>query len=184
MHIRARTPRRPWLRGTPVPLLLAVVLVLVLPGAVAHGHGGLESSSPASGSSLRSAPEEIVLVFSESISPQETDIALVDGHETEWGMDIEVVDDAVIRAALQEGLPGGRYELRWSVPFVDGAAATGVIRFSLGQQDEPVGLFSTVLTARQVAWIEVGAYVLVGGLALAVGAGVIIVYGRSSGRDG
>lgn len=177
---RSRTPK-----GVPSPLSLALWLMvsaLLATAPAAYGHGALESSSPAAGSQLTHAPEEIVLEFGEPISAQGTSVALVEDDDTERPTGDIVVDDVVATVPLRDDLPDGRYELRWSVRFLDGAESAGTVRFSVGTPDGRLGLLETVLTARHVAYIQAAAYVLVGGLVLAMGIGMVTVYARPAGR--
>jgi copper resistance protein C len=112
--------------------LLFLALLLVLMGsAAAQAHAYLDHVSPRVGSTVRTAPREVTLWFSQKLeslfsSAQVTDAsgARVDQGARVSGMQIHVSVKA---------LPPGTYKVRWKVLSVDTHTTEGSFSFRVGQ---------------------------------------------------
>lgn len=158
----------------------AVVVGLTLSAAPASAHAVLIGSNPADGSSLDSAPSELVLTFDEAVTVESTVVHLLDesGRTLEVGAiaagDGSGEEEAEAISAQLPQLPNGRYLIRWqtitSDDFhpVDGSLTFGVgtgvgVTAVGGTSERPVGDVLETLTRGTV----VAGYMLaVGALAL------------------
>ncbi|MGW1990086.1 copper resistance CopC/CopD family protein [Embleya sp. NPDC001921] len=131
----ARGPARralTWLLA--LPLLLAA---LVLGGAgVASAHAVLQSSNPASGSTLTSAPATVTLRFSEGVEIGLGGVKVfdpsgtrVDNNQTKHGPD----GDTSVVTPLRGGLPTGTYTVAWRAVSADSHPISGAFTFNIGQ---------------------------------------------------
>jgi copper transport protein len=122
-------PRSPghWLRST---LVLVAALVLAWSSPVA-AHAVLLATEPANGAVLETAPSEIVLRFSEPVSPIR--VRLLDAAG-----DDQVSADAVgrvgqdVRVAIATRLDDGTYLVSWRVTSLDAHPVGGALTFSVG----------------------------------------------------
>jgi methionine-rich copper-binding protein CopC len=118
-----------WIRGGVVMLVSAAALVLGT--APAWAHSRLESSDPASGSSIASGPRQVSLTFNEPLQPGFTVITVIgpDGNDYHSGDPAEV-DDTVSVSVLPLG-PAGTYKIGYRVVSADGHPVSGNIPFTL-----------------------------------------------------
>jgi copper transport protein len=170
--------RRGSLRGSSrigATILLAVIAVVVLP-AMASAHAGFVSSTPEPGSTLGSAPGQVVLSFSEPLNEKlsRAAVAAPDGSTVEGRVtpDDRIVIDLATNAT-------GVYEVSWTtVSLVDGHTLSGAFRFGVGVSpgvgaeggttDEPTGRDLLVAIGRlveDVGLLAVLGFVLLGRLA-------------------
>lgn len=177
---------RRWIRGGVVALVAG--LALVLGTAPAWAHSRLESSDPATGSSLAAAPKDVSLTFNEAVQPGFTVITVIgpDGNDYHSGA-ISEVDDTVTVGVLPLG-PVGEYQVGYRVVSADGHPVSGSVAFTLTtagpgspQAAPPAGQSAAVPTAAPAGdggapvwpWI-VGAVLVVG-----LGVGAALRLGRS-----
>jgi methionine-rich copper-binding protein CopC len=110
--------------------ILLVLIALLLSGAAAHAHAYLDRANPRVGSTVRTAPREVTLWFSQKLEPsfssaQVTDAAgaRVDQGARVSGMQIHV---------SVKSLPPGTYRVRWRVLSVDTHTTEGSFSFRVG----------------------------------------------------
>lgn len=120
---------RRWTRGAVITLLAG--LALVLGSAPAWAHSRLDSSDPASGSSLTTGPQKVSLTFNEAVQPGFTVITVIgpNGDDYHSG-DITEVDDTVSVGVLPLG-PAGAYQIGYRVVSADGHPVSGSVPFTL-----------------------------------------------------
>jgi copper resistance protein C len=116
-------------RGVAVTLLAG--LALLLGAAPAFAHARLESSDPADGASLDTAPQRVSLTFSDPMTTDFTTITVVgpDGEHYEAG-DI-AASGTTVSAGVQPLGPAGRYEIGFRVVSEDGHPVTGSVAFTM-----------------------------------------------------
>jgi methionine-rich copper-binding protein CopC len=110
-------------------LLLPGLLLAALP-AIAHAM--LERASPAVGSTIRSAPAEITLRFTEKIEPAFSTVAVTGpgGERVDaGGPRVDPLDPMVLRASLKPLAPGS-YKVVWRVVSVDTHVTEGDFKFT------------------------------------------------------
>jgi len=105
-------------------------LVAALPAA-AVAHSELESSTPAAGANLDTAPASVTLNFSEELRPRRSSFTVKDanGHEVGSGdVDLNVADRNVMTGDVTITEPGV-YAVTYSVVAGDGDASGGTFSF-------------------------------------------------------
>lgn len=114
-----------------VVLALLTGLALLLGTAPAWAHSRLESSDPASGTRMASAPQKVSLTFDEPVQPGFTVITVIgpDGDDYHSG-DIAEVDNTVSVGVLPLG-PAGAYRIGYRVVSADGHPVSGSVPFTL-----------------------------------------------------
>ncbi len=114
-----------------VVLALLTGLALLLGTAPAWAHSRLESSDPASGTSVATAPQKVSLTFNEPVQPGFTVITVIgpDGDDYHSG-DISEVDDTVSVGVLPLG-PAGAYQIGYRVVSADGHPVSGSVPFTM-----------------------------------------------------
>lgn len=133
----ARTGSRRLIRVITVFAAVLTFVALLLVAGPASAHDQLLSSDPEDGATLDDHPASISLTFSAAPLDTGIEIALVgpDGVAAQ-GRDIQV-DDAVVTAQLDEGLPPGDYDVAWHVVSSDGHPIDGEFTYTVaGQQPE------------------------------------------------
>ncbi|MGH2723924.1 MAG: copper resistance CopC/CopD family protein [Actinomycetota bacterium] len=114
---------------------------LVMTGPAAHAHALLQSSSPANGDVLDTAPPEIVITFTEPPDHGLSQIRVFDstGAPVEVGpLEGVAGQPRGLRVSLPE-LSRGTYTVSWRVlSTADGHVTTGSFAFGVGQAVEPV----------------------------------------------
>lgn len=111
--------------------LLAVVVLSWLVSAPGHAlaHAAFISSQPADGAVVAVAPSEMLITFSEPVSPLVLRLIRPDGSATDLtGFGTR---DAVVAIDLPD-LPDGTSVLSWRVVSVDGHPVGGAVSFSVG----------------------------------------------------
>jgi methionine-rich copper-binding protein CopC len=112
--------------------LLALALAIGGAGAaLAHAH--LRSATPAVGSTVRAAPAELVLRFTEKLEPafSTAEVRGPDGSRVEDGKAaIDPRDATVLRVKLKP-LAAGTYKVAWHVVSVDTHKTEGDFTFTV-----------------------------------------------------
>ena len=124
--------------------LLALASLLILAASTwwwltpqgASAHANLASAEPAPNSELETAPERIIIWFTEPIEPSLSSIQVLDSTGERVDLDNSEVDDLnplVMSVGLDE-VPEGTYTVAWSnVSTVDGHRVRGSFVFAVGQ---------------------------------------------------
>lgn len=115
-------------------LLLLVAGLGVLPAAGASAHAELESSDPANGAVLASAPAQVTLTFGEDLIDQGNAITAKDLDSSERvALPEAVVDADTASVDWPAAADSGRFEVSFRVVSADGHPITGSFSFSVGQ---------------------------------------------------
>jgi len=115
--------------------LAAVLLLLVVPAAavLAEAHAKLARSAPPAGSTLRAAPPEVKLWFTESLEASFSAVHLFDGEhrrvDSAEGR-VDAIDPALVRMTLPV-IPPGRYTVVYRVVSVDSHVTAGELTFRI-----------------------------------------------------
>jgi copper transport protein len=110
--------------------LLVMLLGLLLPGSPALAHAALVAASPADGEVVASAPADIVLTFSEAVSPLV--VKLIDPAGAAVPLKPAAQSGKTLRIAMPPDLGKGTHVLSWRVVSEDGHPVGGSIVFSIG----------------------------------------------------
>ncbi|WP_306207187.1 copper homeostasis periplasmic binding protein CopC [Actinoplanes sp. RD1] len=114
-----------------LPLLLAACAAFVLPGSPAWAHAQLTSSTPEEDATVKKAPAEITLKFSERLNPDFTTIVLSDAAKRKVGADGPEVDGREGTLTPAEPLANGTYTVAYRVVSVDGHTVQGSYSFTV-----------------------------------------------------
>jgi putative copper export protein/methionine-rich copper-binding protein CopC len=127
--------------------VFALITWLGLAATPALAHSQLERAEPAAGARLTASPGSIVLHFSETVSPQFSNIQVLNRarQAVQTPNTLAVgADSRVLSVALPATLPGGIYTVLWRViSAVDGHVTTGSFAFSIippGSTPEPTAV--------------------------------------------
>ncbi|MEU8993471.1 copper resistance protein CopC [Streptomyces caniferus] len=170
------------LRLLVVAVALAAALIGGLGGAApASAHAALTGSTPAQGSVVDHAPEQVTLTFSEGVAMGDDSIRVLDpqGKRVDRGKLRNLCSDSVVKygAGLPPGLRDGTYTVSWQAVSADSHPVAGAFTFSVGapsktsapvpQQKAGGGLVGALYgVARYLAYA--GFVLLVGGAAFVV----------------
>lgn len=192
---RRRGPRGGRLRrfGSLAGAATVALLWLLAAAPSAQAHAYLSGSSPRDGEVLESAPTRLRLDFSESVQLAASRITVVDGsgrsveptalrlvpggeasattHDPDQPGDPDEPDteQPVSLVAEVPHLPRGAYHVAWETVSSDDLHRTsGVLAFGIGDAVAPVGLSESLPEGPEV----VGRWILLGGVGLALGAGL------------
>jgi copper resistance protein C len=120
---------RPFLRALAVGLLCALALLVGTSPAFAHTR--LESSDPADGASLDTAPQQVSLTFNESIPAEFVQVTVIGPDGANYQTGTVTATDGVLRTAVAPLGPAGRYEIGYRVVSDDGHPVTGSVAFTM-----------------------------------------------------
>ncbi len=127
---RTRPPHRSVVQRLGGPLLLPGLLLAALP---ALAHAMLERASPAVGSTIKAAPAEITLRFTEKLEPAFSTVAVTGrgGERVDTGdPHVDPGDPMVLRVSLKP-LAAGPYKVAWRVVSVDTHVTHGDFKFTV-----------------------------------------------------
>ncbi|GGZ84998.1 copper resistance CopC/CopD family protein [Streptomyces bluensis] len=156
-------------------MLLGTVLVLFLLGGAgtASAHAAFRDSDPKDGVVLKSAPRQVTLTFTESVSLLDDSIRVLDpeNRAVETGEPSRVGKRSdTVRATLPAGLDDGTYTIAWRVVSADSHPVSGALIFSIGEPSATRAVATTPTEDPIVASLyNIARYVAYGGLALLIG---------------
>jgi methionine-rich copper-binding protein CopC len=118
-----------------LPVVRATVLApaIILAGAVvAMGHAFLDRAEPSVGSTVRTPPAEVRLVFTEALESAFSRAEVRDsgGQRVDTGIfQIDPKNRKLLRVPLKQGLAPGAYKVIWRVLSVDTHVTEGDFMF-------------------------------------------------------
>ena len=116
-----------------IPALLAALAIAGAASSSADAHASLDHAVPAVGSTLKAAPAEVRLWFSEDLEPAFSTIRVVDPSGNRVDRDDKQVD-AADKKLLKISVPSlekGSYRVFWRVLSVDGHVTEGDFKFQV-----------------------------------------------------
>ncbi|MFD3695200.1 copper resistance protein CopC [Streptomyces sp. NPDC058646] len=161
--------------------LVAAVLALILGGAgPASAHASLSGSDPADGTVLQTAPQQVTLTFTESVTFSEDSLRVLSpDNERANPRPAQHADGKgnTARVELADTLPQGTYTVAWRVVSADGHPISGAFVFSIGKPSETTAAVATgaledTAAGRLYGFFRYAAY---SGLALLVGAAAFVL---------
>ena len=110
---------------------LLAVTALILSSAAAHAHAYLDHANPRVGSTVRTAPREVTLSFSQKLESSFSSAQVTDasGARVDQGARVSGTQIHVPVRALSPGT----YRVRWKVLSVDTHTTEGSFTFRVGQ---------------------------------------------------
>ena len=111
--------------------ILLVLAFLLTGNAAAHAHAFLDHASPRVGSTVRTAPREVTLWFTQKLEPSFSSAQVHDaaGARVDQGAQVSGMEIHVPVKALSPGT----YRVRWKVLSVDTHTTEGSFTFRVGQ---------------------------------------------------
>jgi copper transport protein len=159
-------------------LVAVVFTVLVAAATPASAHAALVATNPPQGGTVASAPSEVTLTFSESITPVKDKIRVTAPDGTRADKGAPTVEGAVLRIPLRGDLPIGTYLVSYRIISADSHPVPGGFTFNIGAPSATVPTPTTDDTTqnRPIA-IAIGVVKYIGyaGLLLAVGAALVLL---------
>ncbi len=107
---------------------IVVFLVLLLGPIGAHAHGLLERANPGPGSTLRTAPREVAIWFSQELEPAFSTVTVTNAAGERVDNGATNVSGKVMRVSLRP-IGAGTYQVKWHVLSVDSHTTEGTFRF-------------------------------------------------------
>ncbi len=112
---------------------MAVLCALMLATGVASAHSGLKRAEPASNSTVKRAPAEVKLHFTEQLEPAYSSVTVEDKNGVrvdEGDGRVDATDLFLLRASLTP-LPSGTYSVVWRVLSIDSHVTEGRFTFDI-----------------------------------------------------
>ncbi|WP_103349010.1 copper resistance CopC family protein [Amycolatopsis sp. CA-128772] len=111
--------------------VFAALVGLVVLAGPASAHTELESSSPAEGASLATAPAQVQLTFGEPVTLPPDPVKVTGRDGTAWQIGAATVDGGVVTVPVTPSGTAQAYTLTWQVVAKDGDNVTGTVHFTL-----------------------------------------------------
>jgi copper resistance protein C len=111
---------------------IVTAIALFAAPVTAGAHAMLDHASPAVGSTVGSAPREVVLSFTEKLEPKFSSIEVQNANGTAVNAGPARVNGTEMRVGLKS-LPAGTYKVIWRVLSVDTHRTNGSFSFRVGQ---------------------------------------------------
>lgn len=127
-------------------LVLVGLLTLLGSAGVANAHTRLESSDPAEGAALATAPAQVTLTFSEPVSAPEGAVEIIGPDNVTWQVGALTAAGPTITAPITPAGPAGAYVLAYRVVSADGHTVAGSVNFTLTAPVAPPTTTTTTTT--------------------------------------
>jgi methionine-rich copper-binding protein CopC len=114
-----------------VAATVTVCVALLLGAGPASAHTRLQSSDPADGSNIGSAPESVSLQFNEDIQAEFATLSVVGPDGTQYQKGVVSAANGQISTAVSPLGPAGAYQIGYRVVSDDGHPVTGKVSFTL-----------------------------------------------------
>jgi methionine-rich copper-binding protein CopC len=114
-----------------VPTFAAATLLTAIAGTTAHAHAFLDHAEPRVGSTVQTAPRELVLFFTQNVEPAFSSVEVSDANGARVDLGKPAISASTMRVGLKQ-LPPGAYRVRWRVLSVDTHKSEGNFTFRVG----------------------------------------------------
>jgi methionine-rich copper-binding protein CopC len=113
--------------------IIALSLVALLPfgTTLAQAHAFLDHASPLVGSTVRTAPHEVTLTFTQNLEAAFSSVEVTDSSGARVDQGKAQIRGNTMRIGLKS-LPAGTYRVRWHALSVDTHTTDGSFAFSIG----------------------------------------------------
>ena len=115
-----------------IPTLATAALLAAMASNAAWAHAFLDHAEPRVGSTVPTAPRELVLVYTQNLEPafSSVEVSNADGARVDLGK--PSISASTMRVGLKQ-LPPGTYRVRWHVLSVDTHTTQGSFTFHVKQ---------------------------------------------------
>ena len=110
----------------------AASLLAIVASTVAFAHAFLDHAEPRVGSTVPTAPRELVLVYSQNLEPAFSSVEVSDTKGARVDLGKPKINASTMQVGLKP-LPPGTYKVRWRVLSVDTHTSQGSFTFHVGQ---------------------------------------------------
>jgi methionine-rich copper-binding protein CopC len=107
-------------------------LLILMAGATAEAHAFLDHAEPRVGSTVPTAPRELVLSYSQNLEPAFSSVEVSDANGARVDLGKPKIGASTMRVGLKPLAPG-TYRVRWHVLSVDTHTTEGSFSFHVGQ---------------------------------------------------
>ena len=134
-----------------IPSVLAAVLAVLVSATPASAHTTLESSDPAEGTSLSTAPTQVTLTFGEAVTLPRSPINVVGPDGSSWTVGTATITGASVTAPVTATGPAGKHTLHYTVIADDGDEVKGTVHFILTTAATPASAVAAATTEAEAA---------------------------------
>jgi len=113
------------------PIRIVSLLLFALGADAACAHAFLDHANPLVGSTVRAAPREVTLSFTQDLEAGFSSVEVTDAHGARVDAGKPRVSANTMRIGLRS-LPPGTYRVRWHVLSVDTHKTEGSFTFQVG----------------------------------------------------
>jgi methionine-rich copper-binding protein CopC len=113
-------------------ITITALLITALAAPFAHAHAFLDHASPLVGSTVASAPHELVLTFTQSLEPAFSTVTVTGPGGADAGAGKAQVSGNTMRIGLKAG-GAGSYRVHWHALSVDTHTTEGTFTFHVGK---------------------------------------------------
>ncbi len=158
------------LRLKPMIAVLTLLTLIFISASRALAHADYVSSEPPANGTVTSAPERVVIVFSQELKPEGNTIRVTDarGNQVDRGdtaLDRNDPNRKTLIVSLNPGLSDGVYTVNWKNASTDGHSETGRFRFTINTGATPAAAPLPATSGEEAPWQTL----------LAVGAGALLI---------
>jgi methionine-rich copper-binding protein CopC len=107
-------------------------LLAVMASTAAEAHAFLDHAEPRVGSTVPTAPREVILFYSQNLEPAFSSVEVSDANGARVDQGKPKINAGVMRVGLKQ-LPPGTYKVRWQVLSVDTHTTEGSFSFHVGK---------------------------------------------------
>jgi methionine-rich copper-binding protein CopC len=114
-----------------VPVIIVTFLVAALAAGAAQAHAFLDHATPLVGSTVRTAPREVSLTFTQNLEPAFSSVQVTDASGARVDQGKAQISGNTMRIGLKS-LGPGTYRVRWHALSVDTHTTEGNFSFTVG----------------------------------------------------
>jgi methionine-rich copper-binding protein CopC len=115
-----------------IPTLATAALLATMASEPARAHAFLDHAEPRVGSTVPTAPRELVLVYTQNLEPAFSSVEVSDDKGARVDLGKPTISAGTMRVGLKQ-LPPGTYRVRWHVLSVDTHTTQGSFTFHVKQ---------------------------------------------------
>ncbi len=115
-----------------IPTFAITALLTVIAATAAQAHAFLDHAEPRVGSTVPTAPRELVLSYTQNLEPAFSSVEVSDANGARVDLGKPKISATTMRVGLKPLSPG-TYRVRWHVLSVDTHTTEGSFTFHVGQ---------------------------------------------------
>jgi methionine-rich copper-binding protein CopC len=115
-----------------ISTLATAALLAAMASTAAWAHAFLDHAEPRVGSTVPTAPRELVLVYTQNLEPAFSSVEVSDANGARVDMGKPRISASTMRVGLKQ-LPPGTHRVRWQVLSVDTHTTQGSFTFHVKQ---------------------------------------------------